>query len=106
MSLIINLAGHIRPFTNEIALALVATSLIIFGAAINTSVRNAVKSWNIVVRVIIFILLCSIGYGLLTNFLTDFLRSYLRGLSAEMFLLQVSLAFILVGVLAERGRWK
>lgn len=106
MSLIINLAGHIRPYTDEISLALVATSLIIFGAAINTSVRNVVKGWNVIARVIIFILLCSIGYGLLTNVLSDLLRSYLRGLSAEMFLLQVSVAFILVGVLAERGRWK
>ena len=106
MSLIYNLASHIRPYTAEIAVALVATSLIIFGGAINSGVRTMVKTWNVVMRVVVFILLCAVGYGLLTTWLNGLLLGYLRGLSNEMFLLQVAVAFIAVGVMAERSHWK
>lgn len=106
MSLIANLAGHIRPHTAEIAFAIIATTLIIFGGAINGAVRNAVKSWNVALRVLVFILLCALGYGLLSAWLTGLLQGYLRGLNSEMLVLQVSLAFIVLGVLAERSRWK
>lgn len=106
MSLIANLAGHIRPYNAEIAFAIVATALIIFGGAINGAVRNLVKSWNVVLRVVAFILLCALGYGLLSAWLTGLLLGYLRGLNSEMLVLQVSLAFVVLGIMAERSRWK
>lgn len=106
MSLIANLAGHIRPYSAEIAFAIVATTLIVFGGVINSQVRNLVKGWNVVLRVVTFILLCALGYGLLSAWMTGWLHSYLRGLSSDMLVLQVSLAFIVLGVVAERSRWK
>ena len=106
MSLIANLAGHIRPYSAEIAFAIVATTLIIFAAPLNGAVRNLVKSWNVVLRVIAFILLCALGYGVLSAWLTGVLHSYLRGLSSEMLVLQVTVVFVVLGIIAERSKWK
>ena len=106
MSLIANLASHVRPYTAELAFALVATTLIIAAAPINGAVRSLVKSWHVVLRVIVFILLCAVGYGFLAAWLTGLLHGYMRGLSSDMFLLQVGVAFIVLGIVAERSRWK
>lgn len=106
MSLIADIASYVRPYNSEIAVALVATALVIFGGAINEMVRSLVRTQPIWLRVIVFILLCAIGYGLLAAWLTAELRSFLAGLSSGIYLLAVSGAFITVGILAERSRWR
>ncbi len=102
MSLITTIAGYVRPHTDDIALALVATLLVIFGDTINDLVRNMVRKRPVWLRVGIFIALCTFGYGALSVWLTPLLESYLRSLSSGVFLGLVGGAFILVGVLAER----
>lgn len=106
MNLITELAQYVRPNTGEIAVALIATFLVISGGAINAMVRTLVQHQPVWLRVAVFILLCAVGYGLLSAWLTGLIYGYLRGLSNGMFLLQVSAAFIIIGVLAERSRWK
>lgn len=106
MSLINEIVSYVRPYSMQIAFALVATTLIIAAGSINGAVRNLVKSWNVVLRVFMFILLCAIGYGLLAAWLTQLLQGYLRGLAGDMFLLQVGLAFVVLGIVAERKQWK
>ncbi len=106
MSLIVDIASVVRPYTSSIAIALIATLLVIFGGAINEMVRTLIKTQPMWLRVLVFILLCTFGYGILSVWLTGLLQEYLRGLSAGMFLLQVSLAFVVIGVLAERSRWR
>lgn len=106
MNLIVEVAGYVRPHTGGIAIALVATLLVIFGGAINEMVRALVKTQPMWFRVLVFVLLCAFGYGILSVWLTGLLQGYLRGLSAGMFLLQVSLAFVVIGILAERSRWR
>ena len=106
MSIIASVASEMRGYNSEIAFALVATTLIIFGGAINAFVRNLVKSWNMVLRVAVFVLLCAVGYGLLAAWLTGFLAVQLKGLSSPMYLLAVSAGFIVLGILAERARWR
>ncbi len=102
MTLIQTLASHIRPHTDDIALALVATLLVIFGDTINDLVRRVVRPHPIWVRVGVFIALCTFGYGALSVWLTPVLDSYLRTLSSGMFLSVVVGAFVGVGLLAER----
>lgn len=106
MDIVSTIAGYIRPYNTEIAVALVATFLVIFGGKINEMVRTLVKEQLWAVRVLVFILLCAFGYGMLTVWLTPILAGYLRGLSHGMYILQVGLAFLIIGVVAERGRWK
>lgn len=102
MTLINQLAAWVRPHTDDIALALVATLLVIFGDTINDLVRKLVRPQPVLIRVGVFIALCAFGYGMLSVWLTPLLESYLRTLSAAMFLSVVVGAFVLVGILAER----
>jgi len=102
MNLLITVAGYLRPHTDDIALALVATLLVIFGDTINDLLRKMVRGQPAWLRVGAFIALCTFGYGALSVWLTPLLESYLRTLSAAMYLLLVFGSFILVGVLAER----
>lgn len=106
MSIAAEIASHIRPYTSGISFALVATTLIIFGGAINNFVRNLVKRWNVVLRVMVFILLCAIGYGVLAAWLTGVVQGQLRQLPSLTYLLVVGGAFIALGVVAERSRWR
>ena len=106
MSLIADIASHVRPYNTEIAVALIATALVIFGGAINEMVRSLIRTQPIWLRVIVFILLCAVGYGLLAVWLTGLVKGYLAGLSSGWYLLVVSTAFIVVGILAERSRWR
>lgn len=102
MSLIHNIAAYVRPHIDDIALALVATLLVIFGDTINDLVRRMVRGQPVWLRVGVFIALCTFGYGMLSVWLTPVLESYLRTLSAGVFLGVVVGAFVLVGILAER----
>lgn len=102
MTLVSSVAGYIRPHTDDIALALVATLLVIFGDTINDLLRKMVRGQPVWLRVGAFIALCTFGYGAMSVWLTPMLDSYLRTLSSGMFLLLVAGAFILVGILAER----
>lgn len=106
MSIIASIASEMRAYNSEIAFALVATTLIIFGGVINAFVRNLVKSWNVVLRVAVFVLLCAVGYGVLAAWLTGFLQGQLRGLTSLMYVLVVVGSFVVLGLLAERARWR
>ncbi|WP_430460870.1 DUF3392 family protein [Thalassolituus sp. LLYu03] len=102
MSLITEFSAYVRPHTDDIALALIATLLVIFGDTINDLARHLVRRQPVWLRVLVFIALCTFGYGMLSVWLTPLLESYLRTLSAGVFLLVVGGAFVLVGILAER----
>ena len=102
MSLLVSLTNLIRPHTADIALAMVATLLVIFGDHINDAVRRLVKGQPIWARVGVFIALCTFGYGALSVWLTPILKSYLQTLSAGEYLAIVVGGFLLVGILAER----
>ncbi|MCA6062107.1 DUF3392 domain-containing protein [Thalassolituus marinus] len=102
MNIFNEIAAYVRPHTDDIALALVATLLVIFGDTINDLARHVVRKQPVWARVLVFIALCTFGYGALSVWLTPVLEQYLRTLSAGAFLATVAGAFVLVGVLAER----
>lgn len=106
MNFIAELASYVRPYSAQLAFAFVASCLILFAGDINNALRTLVKSWNVALRVLVFIMLCAVGYGLVAAWLADLLKDYLRGLSSELLLLHVCVAFVLLGVLIERKNWK
>lgn len=99
---IVWLAEVMRPHNKEIALAMVATLLVIFGDVINGTLRRLVKSQPIWFRVSAFIALCAFGYGALSVWLTPILSRFLLSQSAVAYVAIVVMSFLVVGVLAER----
>ncbi|WP_028292280.1 DUF3392 domain-containing protein [Oceanobacter kriegii] len=102
MDLLVSLSGWIRPYNHDIALALVATLLVVFGDTINGMVRRAVRKHWMVVRVAVFIALCTFGYGAITVWVVPLLASLLMSVSAQYYGVSVVVAFTALGLMAER----
>ena len=99
---IILLADIMRPHNREIALAMVATLLVIFGDLINGTLRRLVSKQPIWFRVSAFIALCAFGYGALSVWLTPMLSNFLLSQGSTAYVAIVVLSFLIVGILAER----
>lgn len=104
LSLFSQLGQIIRPYQSDIALALVASFLVITGGDINRYIKKQISSANFFVRTLIFVLVCTFGYGMLTVLLTNLLKAQLASLSASYFAIVIVLAFFGLGVYAERKR--
>lgn len=104
MVLIEKLVVFLRPHTDDIALALVATALVIFGDHINSGLRVLVKQQAFWVRLSAFIALCSVGYGALSVWLTPLIENLLRSLPGWQFLTVIMGSFVLVALLAQKQK--
>ena len=88
----------------KISLAFVATCLVLFGDNINMFVRRSVKNYFFLFRIIIFILLCAAGYGLMTVTMHPIIHNLFLKVPRDYSFLVVVFSFIYLGVLAERKR--
>lgn len=102
--LIEDIADAIRPYSDDVALAMVATILVIFGDHINSAVRTLVKKQPFWLRLLAFIALCSIGYGALSVWLTPLLENLLRNLPGWQLLTVIVGSFLMVAVVAQKQR--
>lgn len=80
---------------------MIATLLVVFGNNINRAVRGLVVRQHFLVRITVFILLCTFGYGALTVWLTPVLAGFLISLKAIYYVPLVAGGFIALGLLAE-----
>ncbi len=99
---VVGLSAWLKPLSGHIALAFVATLLVIYGGAINRALRGFVKSYPFILRVAAFMLLCTLGYGLVVVWGAAQLKLVLIQIPNVWFSPLVILSFILIGVLAER----
>lgn len=90
--------GHI----GEIALAFVATLLVVFGGSINRTFARTVRPYPWVVRITAFVLMCAFGYGAVTVMLTPLLAEVLLFVETRYLGLVAVAAFLAIGVIAER----
>lgn len=104
MAMMLTLANWVRPHISDIALALVATILVIFGGTINDIVRRLLRGRGFWLRVMVFIILCAFGYGFLSVWLTPIVAQFLWSLSAGWLLITVVGSFVGLGMLAQYYR--
>jgi hypothetical protein len=102
VDLLIQGAAHIKPYSGQLAVAFVATLLVIYGDAINRTVRIFVKPYPFVLRITAFVLLCTLGYGAATVWGSSQVSQLLLQIPDVYLPLVVLAAFIVLGVLAER----
>ena len=100
--LMVQFSAYLKPYSLQMSVALVATLLVIYGDAINRTVRVFVKPYPFVLRISAFVLLCTLGYGALTVWGAGQVRNLMAMLPDTLFGPVMLLAFIIVGVLAER----
>ncbi|EHQ52195.1 hypothetical protein ECTPHS_05856 [Ectothiorhodospira sp. PHS-1] len=96
-------AGNwVRGHVGQIALAFVATVLVIYGNDINRVLKMILRAYHRLVRLLGFVLMCAFGYGALTVFLTPMLADAMLMVDTRWLAPMVVGAFLLLGFLAER----
>lgn len=86
----------------KLSMALVVTVLFIYGNDINRAVKKRVKRYNFALRVMIFVLVCSFGFGLAAVLSATLLTRILLHVDSFLLAPLVILLFVLIGILAER----
>ena len=98
------LADWIRPHSGNIALALIATILVVYGDDINRAVKKQLRPYPYLIRLIGFVMLCAFGYGALTVYATPVIENLIQKIPNLYLAPAVAILFLLVGLLAERRR--
>lgn len=100
--MIIQFSQWLYPWLGEIAMAIMATLLVIYGGTINRMVKRQISGLHIIIRTVVFILLCAFGYGALLIFVTPLLSQWLA-LVGMVYLGPMILGiFISLGIIAEK----
>jgi Kef-type K+ transport system membrane component KefB len=98
------LAGLIRSHIAQVSLGITAVSLMLAGPLINTFVQNATQKLHWLLRYCIFILMCTVGYGLLTHFVFRGLARWLvYQRSTELLVITVGIYCVLAFFAKKQG---
>lgn len=103
LDLIATVSRWSRGHLDEISLGLLATLLVLFGPAINAWVQSRIGSFNFVLRTLIFVVVCVVGYGLAMVYLTPLLAQGLGHFNNYTLAPVLLVVFFLIGVLADRS---
>ncbi|TBU96183.1 DUF3392 domain-containing protein [Phytopseudomonas dryadis] len=107
MDLLLDLIATVSRWTRghlyDISLALMATLFVLFGPGINAWVQRLIGNLNFVLRTLIFVMVCALGYGLAIVFITPWLAQGLGHFNNYTLAPVLLLVFFLIGVLADRN---
>ena len=102
LDLIATLSRWCRGNLYDISLAIMATLFVLFGPGINAWVQKSISGLNFVLRTLLFILLCALGYGMLIVHAPPLLAKGLAQLNNYTLAPALALAFVAIGMIAER----
>lgn len=103
ISWIASLSQWSRGYLGDISLALMAATLVLAGPALNGWVRRHTASMHFILRTLIFVLLCAVGYGLAMIYLTPMLKQLLAQLNNYSLAPMLIVMFVLIGIFADRN---
>ena len=103
LDLLTDLSRWSRGHLSDIALAIMAILLVLFGPGINNAIRRSIGGLNFFLRTLLFVLVCVAGYGLAIIFLSPWLANALGYFNNYTLAPVLLLVFFLIGVLADRG---
>ena len=98
-------AGWVKSNLLAIATAFTTALLVIYGDDINRAVKHRISRYSFLVRTMVFVVLCSCGYGLLTVLITPSVARLLHYFGDQYITLVVLASFLAIGILAERKRY-
>lgn len=101
---LIELGQWFRGYQYQCSLAIIATVLVIFGNQINDVIKQVVRKQHFLIRTVIFIFVCAIGYGLATVWLTELLSLQLAKVPNVYIVPLITFIFITLGIYAQKQR--
>ena len=101
-SIIIQFSQWLYPWLGEISMAIMATLLVIYGETVNRLFRRQIAGLHFILRTMLFILLCTFGYGALLIYVTPMLTKLLASIGMIYLGPLVLGIFITLGSIAEK----
>lgn len=98
------IASFLLKHSWTLCMAWTASLLVIYGNKLVKISKEVVKSWPFLLRLLFFIFVCGLGFGMLTVFTANFLNSQINSLNDIQIVAVVLLAFLLLGLLAEKNK--
>jgi hypothetical protein len=99
------LANLIRQHLSEVSFGITAVTLILGGPAINEFVQRLTKSLHWLARYLVFVLMCTIGYGFLTQIIYRGLKHWLvYQKNLPLILITAALYLVLAFFARKQGR--
>lgn len=103
-ALLIDLAQWFRPYQSQCAMAIIATLLVLFGAEVSQAIRQLIKKQHLIVRTLVFVLVCAFGYGALTIWLSQMLAVALQSIADVYLVPAVVIIFLALGLYAQKQK--
>jgi hypothetical protein len=98
------LAKFLRENSIYVAIAIVATTLAIYGIYLKKLLKNITKKMNFLLRFIIYVFVYAFGLGFLSAKTVKFIESSLSGLNNTYLVLAVSFVFLLLCLSAKNEK--
>lgn len=95
---------YLVPYLSEIATAMIACLLVMFGGDINRLLRRSLLGHHFILRTLAFIALNAFGYGALIVYVSPLLARLLRTIHPGIMASIILVTFILIGSWAQRHR--
>lgn len=102
LDLIVSLSRWCRSHLDEIALAMLATLLVLFGPHLNAWWQRTIGGLNFVLRTLLFVAFCALVYGFGLVFTAPWLAKGLAYFNHYTLAPVVLVVFLLLGVAADR----
>lgn len=97
-------ANLLREHGKTICYAWTAAVLVIYGKELSRFAKNVVKAWHFIFRVLFFVIICGVFYGMLTVFVAELIYKNVSKLNNVWYIIAVLAAFFIVGFLADRKK--
>lgn len=101
-SLLLDFSGLFTPHLRLLCTAFIASILVIYGRDINRGVLGVMRRAHFLLRTLVFVLLCAVGYGFITVQGGIWLSELVSRIDRLFLGIIITIAFIGVGMLAER----
>ena len=102
--ILISASQTLRPYLYKIAMAITAACLVLFGDHVNGWIREMVKGYNFVIRLMVFIIVVTFGYGILTLMLAKILEQALDMIPSLYLCPTLIVIFVIIGIIAEEKK--
>lgn len=96
------LSNWFWSYRNVIVTSWVAVLLVLYGDNINKTLKRLMRPYHYVVRILAFVVLCSVGYSILANYGEVLINHTLQLPERRWFAVIVIGVYFVLGGLAER----
>ena len=101
---ILYIAKLIRPNLSEVCFGMTAVALVLSGPYINSFVASLTVKLHWLVRYLIFVLMCTIGYGALVQILYRGLKYWLTGQHAFALVAYTTVIYLVLAYFARKQK--